>query len=90
MGQAGIDDTLTQVFQNNRAAVLKLSEAPEAMREPLKKQGIQHIVVLPVPPFAEVTLPEVLVRLPIAVPVTFTETVQGLPSVAMAPPCSEP
>jgi len=48
LGQIGVDDTLTQVFSDNRAAVLKLSEAPESVREHLKKQGVHHIVVLPV------------------------------------------
>lgn len=47
MGQIGVDDTLTRVLQNNCAAVLKLSELPEVVREPLKKQGIHHVVVLP-------------------------------------------
>jgi two-component system NtrC family sensor kinase len=48
IGQIGMDDTLARVLQDNRAAVLKLSEAPEPVREQLKKQGIHHVVVLPV------------------------------------------
>lgn len=48
LGQIGMDDTMTQVFQDNRARVLKLSETPESVREQLKKQGIHHVVVLPV------------------------------------------
>jgi two-component system NtrC family sensor kinase len=48
IGQIGMDDTLSRVLQDNRAAVLKLSETPEPVREQLKKQGIHHVVVLPV------------------------------------------
>jgi len=48
IGQIGIDDTLARVLQDNRAAVLKPSDAPEAVGEQLKKQGIHHVVVLPV------------------------------------------
>jgi len=48
IGQIGMDDTLARVFQENRAAVIKLSESPESVREQLKKQGIHHVVVLPV------------------------------------------
>ncbi len=46
--QVGMDDTLSQLFHENRSAVLKLSEVPESMREHLKKHGIRHIVLLPV------------------------------------------
>ena len=46
--QIGIDDILKQVFRDNRAAVVKVSEAPESTREHLKKQGIDHLIVLPV------------------------------------------
>lgn len=48
IGQSGVDETLTRVLQDNRAVVLKLSETPEAVGEQLKKQGIHHVVVLPV------------------------------------------
>ncbi len=48
IGQVGADDSLTQVLQDNRAAVLKLAEMPESVREHFKKQGIHHVVVLPV------------------------------------------
>src|SRR5438876_764971 len=43
------------------------------------------VPVLPVPPFAEVTLPVVLTFEPLVVAVTATETVQ-VPLVAMVPP----
>ncbi len=48
IGQIDMDDALARVLQENRAAVLKPSEAPEPVREQLKKQGIHHVVVLPV------------------------------------------
>ena len=48
IGQIGIDETIARVLQNNCAAVLKLSEIPEAVREQLKKQRIQHVIMLPV------------------------------------------
>jgi PAS domain S-box-containing protein len=48
IGQIGMDDTLMRVFQDNRPAVLKLADSPELVREHLKKQGIHHVVVLPV------------------------------------------
>ena len=43
------------------------------------------VAVLPGPPSFELTAPDVLVKLPAAVPVTFTTTVQE-PLVAMVPP----
>jgi hypothetical protein len=46
------------------------------------------LAVLPVPPFVELTAPVVLVRLPDAVPVTFTTTVQVL-FTATVPPVSD-
>src|SRR6266567_888458 len=46
------------------------------------------VAVLPVPPLVELTLPVVLTKLPEAVPVTFTVTVQLL-LAAMVPPVSE-
>ena len=48
IGQIDMDDALARVLQDNRAAILKPSEAPEPVREQLKKQGIHHVVVLPV------------------------------------------
>jgi len=47
-GQIEIDDTIKRVLQNNCAAVLKLAEVPEGVREQLKKQRIQHVIMLPV------------------------------------------
>src|SRR6266700_4974628 len=46
------------------------------------------VAVLPVPPLVDVTLPVVLTKLPEAVPVTFTVTVQLL-LAAIVPPVSE-
>jgi len=48
MAQAGTDETQARVLQENRAAVIKLSERPEPEREQLKKYGIHHVVLLPV------------------------------------------
>ena len=48
MGQAGTDETEARVLQDNRAAVMKLSEIPEPEREQLRKRGIHHVVLLPV------------------------------------------
>jgi two-component system NtrC family sensor kinase len=48
IGQIDMDDALARVLKDNRAAVLKPSESPEPVREQLKKQGIHHVVVLPV------------------------------------------
>jgi PAS domain S-box-containing protein len=48
MGQAGTDETEARVLQENRAAVMKLSERPELERQQLVKHGIHHVVLLPV------------------------------------------
>jgi PAS domain S-box-containing protein len=48
MAQAGTDETEARVLQENRAAVMKLSEMPEPEREQLRKHGIHHLVRLPV------------------------------------------
>jgi PAS domain S-box-containing protein len=48
LGQIGVDERLPGVLDQSRAAVLKLSETPESVREQLQKQGIHHLVVLPV------------------------------------------
>jgi PAS domain S-box-containing protein len=42
------DEAQARVLQENRAAVLKTSERPEAEREQLKKQGIRRVLLLPV------------------------------------------
>jgi PAS domain S-box-containing protein len=47
-GQAGKDEARASVLQENRAAVMKLSEMPEPEREQLRKRGIHHVVLLPV------------------------------------------
>src|SRR5262249_28828791 len=44
------------------------------------------LLVVPVPPFVELTAPVVFVTVPDCVPVTFTVSVQVLPGVAMLPP----
>ena len=46
--QAGTDETQAHVLQENRAAVIKLSEMSEPAREHLGKRGIHHVVILPV------------------------------------------
>ncbi len=48
IGQIEMDEMQARIFEENRAAVLKLSEMPEAKREELSKQGIHHLVRLPV------------------------------------------
>ncbi|HEX9110837.1 MAG TPA: PAS domain-containing protein, partial [Terriglobales bacterium] len=45
---AGMDETLARVFETNQAAVLKPSEVPEEIRTQIKKQGMGHLVLLPV------------------------------------------
>jgi two-component system NtrC family sensor kinase len=48
IGQAGTRETETCVPQENRASVIKLSQLPERERQELGKQGIHHVVRLPV------------------------------------------
>jgi PAS domain S-box-containing protein len=48
IGLAGMDETLARVFETNQAAVLKPSEVTEELRTQIKKQGIGHLVLLPV------------------------------------------
>jgi two-component system NtrC family sensor kinase len=48
LGQAGMDETQARVLQENRAAVIAISERPEPEREQLKKYGVHRIVLLPV------------------------------------------
>ncbi len=48
LGQSGTDETQARALQENRAVVVKLSEMPEPAREPLRKHGIQHVILLPV------------------------------------------
>jgi PAS domain S-box-containing protein len=47
-GQARKDEARARVLQENRAAVIKLAELSEPEREPLRKRGIHHLVLLPV------------------------------------------
>jgi PAS domain S-box-containing protein len=46
--QAGTDETLARILQENRSAVMKLSARSEREREQLGKRGIHHVVLLPV------------------------------------------
>src|SRR5215472_13949870 len=48
--------------------------------------NVAVLLVAPVPPLVELTVPVVLDTEPAAVPVTFTTTVQVDPGVAMLPP----
>jgi two-component system NtrC family sensor kinase len=48
IGHAGSDDGETRILQENRAAVVKLSEIPEPQRQELRKAGVHHVVRLPV------------------------------------------
>jgi PAS domain S-box-containing protein len=48
IGQAGTDETQARILQENRVAVMKLSERSEPEREQLGKHGIHHVVLLPV------------------------------------------
>lgn len=48
IGQIGMDETLAQIVAENRAAVRKVSEIPEPVREQLREHGIGHVVMLPV------------------------------------------
>jgi PAS domain S-box-containing protein len=48
VGQSGADEIQTRALQENRAALLKASERPEAEREQLKKEGIRRVLLLPV------------------------------------------
>jgi PAS domain S-box-containing protein len=48
IGLAGMDETLARVFETNQAAPLRPSEVPEEMRTQIKKQGMGHLVLLPV------------------------------------------
>ncbi len=46
--QAGMDETQVRVLQENRAAVIDLSQRPELEREQLKKYGVHRVVLVPV------------------------------------------
>src|ERR1039458_608705 len=48
IGQAGTDETLAGILQENRSAVMKLSKMSEREREQLGKRGIHHVVLLAV------------------------------------------
>src|SRR6202167_6432294 len=48
VGQSGPDETQIRILQENRAAVVKLSDLSEAQRIPLKKNGIRQVILLPV------------------------------------------
>ncbi|HEX8812596.1 MAG TPA: GAF domain-containing protein, partial [Terracidiphilus sp.] len=49
MAQVGMDDTLARVLAENRATVVRHSEArSELIRQQLKKSGIHHVVIVPV------------------------------------------
>ena len=48
MAQVGTDETAARVLQENRAAVMKLSEMSEPEREQLRRHGIHHVLLLPV------------------------------------------
>ena len=47
-GQTGTDETQARVLQENRAAVMQLSDMSEPEREQLGKYSIHHVVLLPV------------------------------------------
>ncbi len=47
IGQIGTDEAQARVLQENRAAVMKLSEMSEPERQQLEKHGIHHVVRLP-------------------------------------------
>ncbi len=48
IGQAGANETQTRALQENRAAVVSLSDLSQPEGEQLGKHGIQHIILLPV------------------------------------------
>ncbi len=48
MAQVGTDEIAARVLQENRAAVMKLSEMSEPEREQLRRHGIHHVLLLPV------------------------------------------
>jgi two-component system NtrC family sensor kinase len=48
IGQGKTDEAQSRLIQENRAAVTKVSERPEAERDQLKKQGIRRVLLLPV------------------------------------------
>jgi two-component system NtrC family sensor kinase len=48
IAQVGLDQTLARVFEENRATTLKLPDVPEDMRTQIRKQGMGHLVLLPV------------------------------------------
>ena len=48
MGNMDIDETLSQVLQEGKPAVVKTSSASDAIRDHLKREGFHHVVVTPV------------------------------------------
>jgi PAS domain S-box-containing protein len=47
VAQIGTEAALARVLQENRAAVVKLSEIGDGLRQQLKKCGIHHVVLVP-------------------------------------------
>jgi len=48
IGTAGMDDLLARILDENRAAVLRPPDIPEELRTQIRKQGMGHLVMLPV------------------------------------------
>ena len=48
IGLAEMDETLGRVFEESRVAVLRPADVPEEMRTQIRKQGVGHLVMLPV------------------------------------------
>src|SRR5712692_21651 len=48
MGNMDMDETLSQVLQEGKPAVVKTSSASDAIRDHLKREGFHHVVVTPV------------------------------------------
>jgi two-component system NtrC family sensor kinase len=48
IGLTGMDETLGRILETNQATVLRPAEVPEEMRTQIRKQGMGHLVLLPV------------------------------------------
>jgi len=78
IGQVSLDETLSHVFEGNKAAVLKLSEVGPEVRDELQAHGFRQLVVLPVvgkkAPIGTLTLAFAAQRPRLAEEIAFLET----------------
>jgi PAS domain S-box-containing protein len=48
IGLYGMDETVARIFETNQATALRAAEAPEELRAQIRKQGMGHLLLVPV------------------------------------------